>query len=231
MKLEKRAVFFDFGDTLAQTTPTYFDRLGSSLRRLGLDISDDDFEREYVASDFNIFQRYKSQGSVSPDEYGEWLFSRLFESLKLRDHWTTLLGKMRLPMGELEYDRKLMPGTEDVLKTLKDRGFILAVISNNDGRTAQKCEELGIDNYFDFIGDSTELGMIKPDSKIFHHTLKKLGLKRDEAVHVGDLWGADVLGAINAGLDAVWFNWRNTNTLNTSGVIEIKDIREIEEIV
>lgn len=231
MKLKKRAVFFDFGDTLAQTSPTYFDRLNSSLRTLGLDISDEDFEREYIASDFNIYQRYKSSGRVSTNEYGEWLFSGLFASLKILGHWATLLDKLHHPMGEMKYYRKLMPGAEDVLKTLKDRGFILAVISNNDGRTAKKCEELGIDKYFDFIGDSTELGMIKPDSKIFHYTLEKLGLKREEAVHVGDLWGADILGATNAGLDAIWFNWRNTNTHDTSGVIEIKDIREIPEIV
>ena len=51
--------------------------------------------------------------------------------------------------------------------------------------------------------------MVKPDRNIYLYALSEMNIEHDEAVHIGDLYGADILGGINSGLDVIWFNHRN----------------------
>jgi putative hydrolase of the HAD superfamily len=114
---------------------------------------------------------------------------------------------------------------------LHEKGFILAVISNNDGKTEEKCEDLGIREYFQFIADSTKLDMAKPDSRIFHFVIHKLGLSPNEVIHVGDLYGSDVMGGISAGLDVIWLNNREIENLNETEVAGVRSIEEIASLL
>jgi putative hydrolase of the HAD superfamily len=97
-----------------------------------------------------------------------------------------------------------MPGATELLAELKRRGYRLGVISNNDGNTREKCAQAGIESYFDFILDSTLEGVMKPDRRIFAKALAQGQAGPEETLHVGDLWGCDVLGAHAAGLWAAW---------------------------
>ena len=120
------------------------------------------------------------------------------------------LKKMvKLNLKEIEYTRELLDNAGDMLEQLRSKGFKLAIISNNDGYTFEKCRELGINEYFEIVVDSTNVGMVKPDRNIYLYTLSELNIDPDEAVHIGDLYGADILGGINSGLDVIWFNHRN----------------------
>ena len=138
---------------------------------------------------------------------------------------------MRQRLKDIKYGRVLAPGAVGLLDLLHEKGFILAVISNNDGKTEEKCEELGIREYFQFIADSTKLAMAKPDSRIFHFVLDKLGLSPDEVIHVGDLYGSDVMGGINAGMDVIWLNQREIENLNEAEVASVRNIEELSALV
>ena len=59
---------------------------------------------------------------------------------------------------------------------------------------------------FDDIVVSADHGINKPDARLFHIALDRLGVSPAQAVHVGDSWSADIEGAINAGIRPVWFN-------------------------
>ena len=63
---------------------------------------------------------------------------------------------------------------------------------------------------FDAVVSSEELRVYKPHVSIFHETCARLGVAPDEAIYLGDSPWADVAGARNAGLRAVWLNRRNT---------------------
>jgi putative hydrolase of the HAD superfamily len=137
---------------------------------------------------------------------------------------------MRIELKGIKFGRAQLPGANELLDFLREKGFILVVISNNDGKTVEKCEEVGIRQYFDIIIDSTNLGIVKPDSRIFSFVLDELNLSSGQAIHVGDLYGSDVMGALNAGIDAIWLNNRGIKKLDGSQVIEYQSLTAIKKL-
>lgn len=85
--------------------------------------------------------------------------------------------------------------------------FKLAVITNGpQDMQIDKLEVHSCEGHFELFVASSELGITKPDPRIFAHTCDKLGVSPEEAWHVGDNPSADVAGAKAAGLTAVWLN-------------------------
>ena len=98
---------------------------------------------------------------------------------------------------------RLYPETRPTLDALRDRGYRLGVISNFDARLFGLLEGLGIADYFDPIVASSRAGAAKPAPAIFRHALTTCGVKAEQAVHVGDTYELDVLGAQAAGVAAI----------------------------
>ncbi|MEH7048605.1 HAD family hydrolase [Bacillus pseudomycoides] len=53
---------------------------------------------------------------------------------------------------------------------------------------------------------SEEIGVEKPQQEAFHIPLLQYGIEPAQAIYVGDSWNNDVVGAINAGMSAIWIN-------------------------
>ena len=94
---------------------------------------------------------------------------------------------------------------DDVIPTLdhlQNAGFKLAIVSNWDTPLDPLTERLGIANYFDAIVASHDARVRseKPDPHIFNYALEAVGVSAEEAVHVGDTYEADIVGARNVGI-------------------------------
>ena len=96
-----------------------------------------------------------------------------------------------------------VPEAAVVLPALRRRGLRLAVVSNSNGTVADILRSVGLADQVDVIVDSGVVGVEKPDPRIFEHAAAALGVRPDEAVHVGDLYSVDVLGARAAGCRAI----------------------------
>jgi HAD superfamily hydrolase (TIGR01509 family) len=229
--VSKKAFFFDFGDTLAATDPPYIYRIAMAMRRAGFEISDREFEAEYAKADYRLFLKHADRGGISPREHREWFFPILYESLSHTSDIEKFRERVRREMSEIGFTRAALPGAASLLDHIKGKGYAIAVISNNDGYTEEKCEEVGIRQYLDFVFDSTVLDMIKPDPRIFRYAAEKLGISPGDAVHIGDMYGSDILGAINAGMDVLWFNGRGMKKFNDTEVNEVGELAEIIRLV
>ena len=96
------------------------------------------------------------------------------------------------------------PDAEPVLEGLRRR-YRLALITNGPPcLQREKLRASGLERFFEAVVISGELGIGKPDSRIFLHALGRMGLSPQEAVMVGNSLVRDVLGAKRAGLWAVW---------------------------
>jgi putative hydrolase of the HAD superfamily len=98
---------------------------------------------------------------------------------------------------------------DDALITLETlRPYVrLAVITNGPADTqVDKLEVHACDTHFELFLASSELGVLKPDPRIFTHACSKLGVAPEDAWHVGDNLASDIAGAKAAGLTAVWLN-------------------------
>jgi hypothetical protein len=86
------------------------------------------------------------------------------------------------------------------LKTLKEQNLTLGLLTNLDRDMKPLYSELGLEPYIDFFVTSGEVGVDKPKPPIFLMALQRAGVKAPEAIHVGDQYHADVLGARGAGI-------------------------------
>ena len=98
---------------------------------------------------------------------------------------------------------KRADGAFETLQTLLQRGYRAAVISNADGRVRGLLETAGLSPLLEFVIDSAEVGLEKPDPRIFHAGTDRLGLPPSACAYVGDIYEIDVLGAEAAGLTGI----------------------------
>jgi len=95
------------------------------------------------------------------------------------------------------------PGAADGLASLRHLGLVVGCISNSNGTVAELLADVGLAGSLDFIVDSGVVGVEKPDPEIFRIALRRAAVMAEEAMHVGDLYPVDVIGARRAGLEPV----------------------------
>jgi len=99
---------------------------------------------------------------------------------------------------------KPYPETIDILEKLKAKGIKLAVTSNCPFDNVEPVlEKFDMNKYFDRINLSWETGILKHDPASFESILRKLHLKKEEVVMVGDSVETDIAGAEKVGIKAV----------------------------
>ena len=98
---------------------------------------------------------------------------------------------------------QLYPETTETLTILQGRGFRLGIISNFDSRLFGLLDGLGIAHFFDPIVISTQAGAAKPEVEIFRQALAVHHLAPHQALHIGDSYDMDIVGAKAAGLTPV----------------------------
>ena len=104
----------------------------------------------------------------------------------------------------------LFPGAVELLKTLRERGMRLGIVTNGLSEThREKIALLRISEYFDAIFLADEVGMIKPDPLLFAHACRTLGGAPAHSAMVGDRYDRDIRGALEAGLFTIWLNVRD----------------------
>jgi FMN phosphatase YigB (HAD superfamily) len=99
--------------------------------------------------------------------------------------------------------RSVMPRVPDALSRLRSRGYRLVVVSNSDGTAAHSLDAAGLLPLMTAVIDSALVGYEKPDPRIFTAALERSGAAAARTLHVGDLYHADVSGALGAGIHAV----------------------------
>lgn len=92
------------------------------------------------------------------------------------------------------------------LDYLRGRKYPLIVFSNFDERLNSVLKNLKIDDYFQLIFCSTQIGFAKPDSKAFKKVAEMCNLKPNEILHIGDGFQNDYLGALRADFKALFLN-------------------------
>ena len=100
----------------------------------------------------------------------------------------------------------LFPHAHETLAYLQSK-YTLHIISNGfESATRRKVAGTGLAKYFENIIISELVGINKPDKAIFEHALNLAGANKEESIMIGDSLEADIYGALNFGMDAIYFN-------------------------
>ncbi len=112
------------------------------------------------------------------------------------------------------------------LARLRALGVRLVVVSNANGTVAAMFERLGLAASVDLIVDSHREGVEKPDPRLFRIALERAGADAREAIHLGDLYHVDVVGARAAGIRATLLD-----AADLYGAYECDRVRSLGEFV
>ena len=204
----KRHLFFDLDHTIwdfdRNAEETLHELYGIyGLKELGLH-SADLFIETYTRHNHRLWAEYHV-GKITKAELREARFKQTF--LDLGTHPDLV------PAGfEDDYVKlcptktNLFPGAHETLQYLRSK-YTLHLISNGFGESTKlKISGTNIGGYFRHVIISEVVGVNKPDKAIFEHALNLAGAKKAESLMIGDSLEADVYGALNFGIDAVYFN-------------------------
>ncbi|WP_410771700.1 HAD family hydrolase [Fontibacillus sp. BL9] len=110
-----------------------------------------------------------------------------------------------------QFEIQLFDGVRSLLTCLMDRGVIVGLITNGPPEhQMKKIRALGLNGLIppERIFVSGAVGWTKPDRQLFLHVTDKLHLTPAACYYIGDSWRNDVVGAVDAGWNVLWFNHR-----------------------
>ncbi|MDE6341810.1 MAG: YjjG family noncanonical pyrimidine nucleotidase [Muribaculaceae bacterium] len=230
-------IFFDLDDTLFDFTKAslisllkLWDESASIRRRFD---NPDAFIEEYhvhnkhmwelhesgqITADFLKPERFRL--TVYPDRHDDEI---LTESRYLNDRYLRILGECNAPVD----------GARELLDKLSRR-YLIGVLTNGFTEVQYlKLRSTGLDRYIQRMVISDEIGIQKPDKRIFRYAERSTGATEENAVMIGDNPQNDVAGALGAGWKAIYYDRKGKPFTSDSPLYlgRIEDLSEIEGIL
>lgn len=135
----------------------------------------------------------------------------------------------------LAHSPTIYPTAQSVLSAVREMGVRTALISNvgstSPGVYRRFLEREGIGQYLEYVTFSNEIASAKPGAKMFTHTLEQLGVAPENALHVGDNLHADVGGAKDVGMSAVWIQGYDGREPRVQLDFTISELDELPAVV
>jgi putative hydrolase of the HAD superfamily len=114
------------------------------------------------------------------------------------------------------------------LRRLRAAGYRLAVVSNTESSLRARMTQSGLDPYFETLVISDEVHSEKPDPVIFEEALRRMTVDRTRAIHLGDFYSVDVLGARGVGITPILLDARglsaDRNVIRVASLTELADL-------
>ena len=124
---------------------------------------------------------------------------------------------------------KANEGAEALLDSLVDRGVTIGIVSNWHSALHGILDGLRLLPYLSFVLTSAEVGRKKPHRAIFDAALTRAGVAPESAVHVGDSWEEDVLGARAVGIRPI--HLRDQSAKPTEGFEDVRVVERLADLI
>jgi putative hydrolase of the HAD superfamily len=229
-----KAIFFDAAGTLFTINGSVGAIYADLAREYGKDVSIADLEAGFrrsfaVAPPMAFPGAALEQTSTLEKQWWRSLVQQVFAGIgpfpRFEDYFAALFEFFARAEAWALYAETL-----DTLEQLKGRGFTVGVISNFDSRLLGLLDGLGLSPLIDAVVISTRAGAAKPAREIFAQALARVGVGAENAIHIGDSYEADVLGARAAGLTPVFID-RNGKHATIDGCVAIESLIDVLTLV
>jgi putative hydrolase of the HAD superfamily len=207
-----RAVLIDLGDTIVDILSRDRKRGLSAVLEFAVDIPAAGPRRDELISRLaeygeELDDRFEALCSRHNLEYRQLDFHRLLYG-RFGVEFTIDEDRLEWEYWKASLELAPAPGLEAAIAVCAARGIRMAVISNTTYRgfvLRKEFERLGVMRYFDFVMASADYGIRKPDPLLFDIALRRMGVKPEEAWHIGNAVPIDCAGAAAAGMVPVWY--------------------------
>jgi len=214
-----KAVFFDWFNTLAHYEPPREELHSKALQDFGIHIPPDKILPALLIADKEFFKENTISPirKRSPEEQAK-LYTRYQASI-LTEAGVDVSQEPDMVMKVMKKVRELAKGMHFVLfddalstiQSLKEQSLILGLLTNLDRDVDSICRGLGLEPYLDFIVTSGQVDADKPQPPIFLAALEKAGVDASQAIHIGDQYIIDVVGARGVGINPILLDRYNSS--------------------
>ena len=156
-------------------------------------------------------------------------FVQLFQEFGIDEDGIAFEDDYQDALGEGYF---LLPHARDILEKLYQK-YPLYVVTNGVSKTQySRLKGTRIDQYFQDIFVSEDIGYQKPAKEYFDYCFHKIkDIKLDQTLIIGDSLSSDIQGGINAGIDTCWYNPQHLKKPQDMNITyEIHDLRELFQI-
>ena len=216
-----KAIIFDFDGTLSNRQANAYYLFKDYFRPFFKDMDDMEYEavlQDLLTYDCNGTCNVKFRMAPFINKYNKCFTENDFQAFN--DFYYEYMWKYAV----------LKPGTIEMLKALRSK-YKLAILSNGQSKSQHdKITHCELDDCFDEVIVSGDIGINKPNKEIFEIVADKLGVKPEECVFVGDVFASDIIGAIKANMIPVWIVGDKERPSSYTG-IRISSMSELLDVL
>jgi putative hydrolase of the HAD superfamily len=170
------ALYFDAGSTLLEEMAIYEDRVRRTI------------EENKLAISFSSFLALLYEGAAKKENPYQYACAKL--------HIAHLVA--------WDFSKEtLAPGALSLLQALQPH-YALAMIANQPPHFEERLQKLGIRSYFRFVLGSQDVGITKPDPRLYRLALEKMGISAERSLMIGDRLENDIVPAKEVGFHTLW---------------------------
>jgi putative hydrolase of the HAD superfamily len=229
MKIEnKKAVFFDLDHTLwdfEKNSALVFEVI---LEKYKIRVDVAEFIKHYSLINANYWKLYRD-GHITQQELRYGRLKETFDTVgyETDDELLNILSEEYIT--RLPQNKHLHEGAIEILEYLKPK-YSLHIITNGFHEAQEgKLKHSNIGHYFETVTNSQMAGCKKPHPGIFEYALKLANADKETSVMIGDCIEADVQGALDYGLDAIYFNENRLEVRD--GVSQIHHLLDLKKLL
>jgi len=218
-------IFFDLDHTLWDFEANSNIAFETIFKKYDVGIDLQKFLSYYQGINQNYWRLYRNE-KITKEELRVGRLRDTFVKIK-HSFDNELIDNLSIDYIEvLPNNNQLFEGAHEILEHLQPK-YKLHIITNGFNEVQyKKLDNSGLSKYFDKIITSEDAGVKKPNPIIFKYALEQAQATSKESMMIGDNWEADIMGAIDNGLDAIYFNYEKQsvgeNIKSVHQLIELK---------
>lgn len=227
-----RNLFIDLDDTVYDFSAASRESFLETYELLDYGRYFDSFEQYmeiYTPYNLELWRIY-GEGKITKEELNRRRYSHPLEVVGVNDQQLADTF-CREALGRIPTKGNLVPGAIELLEYLRPK-YNMYILSNGFKELqSRKMKTAGIDGYFDALILSEDIGVNKPDRRLYEYALDKTSSELGESIMIGDMFETDIAGAANIGMDSIYYNPKGKSGHPFAPTYEVTHLLEIKEIL
>jgi putative hydrolase of the HAD superfamily len=220
-------VLLDAGGTLLHEEPSRFEIYAQVGRAYGLDVREPAMKQAMINAHDALPRVIGSHFRYSTAWFDAFIERVFVDQYGLEPAHLEALTRELFARFEDPATFRLFPGALELVRSLRERGLRVGIVSNWSAALPGILDSLGLGRELDFQVISALERCEKPEPEIFKLALQRAGANPSEAAHVGDCPERDVRGAQALGILAIRVDRRGAPSTSTADHT-VKDLIELE---
>ncbi len=218
-------VFFDLDHTLWDFDANSNQSFLYIFKQYDISVDFEKFTNYYYPINAKYWKLFRDN-NVSKEDLRFGRLNETFTKLNYKVNAEMIILLSEAYIDNLSNYNTLIEGSLEILDYLNPK-YSLHIITNGFIEVQdKKMQKSGLASYFNNVITSEKVGFKKPNPAIYNYALQECNAKADESIMIGDNYEADVMGALDSGLDAIFCNFRNEpsaeNIKSVNQLIELK---------